>query len=239
MLKQTLALIGLTLVACSSAFASTIRIDLVDFQEIQDNGIDGTADTISDGFYTTGSITRLDYLSSRLTYAETSLGTIYVEVPFAEYDISSISGSIVSATLNFTRFSTNAFERLGQISVSGYAADGTVTLADYSITAQSLGVSDPVPALGTSQDISIDVSEFLNLQTSNFVGFRFDMTVRGGSRLLDTSYAILTAELDGGWLATTPAPYLAIETAVVPVPAAVWLFGSALLGLAAMKRKRA
>ena len=61
-----------------------------------------------------------------------------------------------------------------------------------------------------------------------------DVVLRGWSSL-----AASDAYADGGTLSDTPVTWLVYrEASVIPVPAAVWLFGSGLLGLVAVARRR-
>lgn len=238
---RNLLLFILCFISFPSVFASTVRINLADTGQITDRNIDGTADSLYQSIRVNSTNIHLGSTGGVVTKDDIPLGSVMValvKVPFVEFDISSLDAPIVSASLNFTRFSGGAFERLGQIQVSGYAADGTVTLADFNLTSQSLGLSGDFPATGTSQFISLDISDFLIAQTGDFVGFRFDMTKRGGARLWDNGYFIYNDQEAADW-AKTPVPYLSIETAVVPVPAAAWLFISAMGGLAVLKRKNA
>ena len=83
-----------------------------------------------------------------------------------------------------------------------------------------------VQRLGTATQL---LNELVYMQTINLGGTVTDATAYclepNGTACSDT--AVITAAGSGGW-----------EVMTVPVPAAVWLFGSGLLGLAGIARRR-
>ena len=95
-----------------------------------------------------------------------------------------------------------------------------------------------IAALGTTDGISLTSDgfqvpyQFPSLtQTTSCVDFTLSYT----SETQSCTFLNVTGELSNvpNW------PYASFATSAVPVPAAAWLFGSALLGLVAVKRKKA
>ncbi|MGI9318020.1 MAG: VPLPA-CTERM sorting domain-containing protein [bacterium] len=76
-----------------------------------------------------------------------------------------------------------------------------------------------------------------------FLNFTEPLTNAGGTVFLDpglSAYLLQHIESDPWWVELVNAPLSGSVTAnVVPIPAAVWLFGSALTGLGWMRRKQA
>lgn len=146
-----------------------------------------------------------------------------------EFDISSIlSGpNIISAELHFTENRDVNFVNT-TVPLYGYAGDGVITTSDAT-NLETLLFNDL--SNGAVSSISIDVTSFISdLYNTNesFAGFLGLMTV--GSNFDNTIYIINSNDASSGQ------PVLLINT--VPIPAAAWLFGSGLLSLVGMARRK-
>lgn len=122
------------------------------------------------------------------------------------------SGSSVIEDANLT------VAGVGQIALDAYAAPNTVV--------------DPLGALST-----LGLTVVLNEQTSTCGASSCDMAVNA-LRIGFDNFAVGTALLNGSIIFGHSEAMLMAEAAVIPVPAAVWLFGSGLMGLIAVARSR-
>lgn len=88
---------------------------------------------------------------------------------------------------------------------------------------------------GTVESILLnaDALSALNLAAGSEWGIGGAITTNGGTTAFGVAERVLR-----GTGASTAATELVLTTAVVPVPAAVWLFGSGLLGLVGVARRR-
>ncbi|MCW8934227.1 MAG: VPLPA-CTERM sorting domain-containing protein [Gammaproteobacteria bacterium] len=135
------------------------------------------------------------------------------------------SDEIISASLNFTSSYTSGSYGDG-LRTYGYVADGNVSLDDFSQTSNNLGYTQFTGGSGYyNRSYSLDVTDFLitNIDDSNNLGFLFDV-----------SYWNVYATL--GSSANLSIEYAEITT--VPVPAAMWLFSSGLIGLLGLARRK-
>jgi hypothetical protein len=103
---------------------------------------------------------------------------------------------------------------------------------------------------GAVTDLSIDYNQTVIVQTFADIGGyntvvstttshdNFDSNAGIWTSVQSGSYSGLFSNI-GGATTTTSGTFAINQLTAVPLPAAAWLFGSALLGLGAMKRKRA
>ncbi|MGB5717403.1 MAG: VPLPA-CTERM sorting domain-containing protein [Gammaproteobacteria bacterium] len=146
----------------------------------------------------------------------------------AEFDLSGLGvNSVNSSVLTLFDGATNApFDLPVTIDIYGYSGNGSVGVSDFSPADRTLLAS--VPYNGETQ-FDIDVTDFINNQlaiASNFAGF---------SLLLPNATSDLSVFNFDGSISDNP-PVLMLTT--VPIPAAVWLFGSGLLGLVGIARRK-
>ena len=148
----------------------------------------------------------------------------------AEFELSGLGiNSVNSAILTLFNGSTNATSELPvTIDIYGYSGDGSVGVSDYNPVGGMLIASEPYN--GQTQ-FDIDVTDFINDQLqltipSSFAGFNL--------RLPNPTSDGRVFSFDGS-NGNNP-PVLNLTT--VPVPPAVWLFGSGLLGLVGMARRK-
>ncbi len=98
----------------------------------------------------------------------------------------------------------------------------------------TINFSNELPPPGSGNYTATNGSELLSLTGGNlFMVGLWD----GSSWIMDSGAAILPA--NGAQLTfSVGGDVVAIDVAVIPVPAAVWLFGSGLVGLVAVSRRR-
>ena len=133
----------------------------------------------------------------------------------AEYDLHGL-GPIVSALLDLSTSAQvlSPFE----LNISSYTGDGSITAGDFPPT-----------------NTTFVFSGFVNSETV----LQFDVTtiVQTSLGAGDQYLGFLFRDIDNATLQFNSAPMLTITA--VPLPAAAWLFGSGLLGLIGMARKKA
>jgi hypothetical protein len=134
-------------------------------------------------------------------------------------------------------------------------------VGDYRMTAGGTSVDidgwlrvfdwfDPVPVFGTEESANLLVSGVLNIQDGALHNWSasagFDLTTATwdgldhvGLTLQNNLSAVSMASGESAWIQKKAVGVeVSISTSVIPVPGAVWLFGSGLLGLAGVARKR-
>jgi len=157
-------------------------------------------------------------LSAYLTQGSGASGNTFT------WDIYSTSGTFLGGT-NSTRESASATATgtytsngWNTISVSSVASWSALAAGTYWIALQVSG-SSQTPGLDMTEEAST------NSGTTGTTTFAY-----AGSNHEYSLYDPSTS--------TTPAPPVGFEISAVPLPAAVWLFGSGLLGLGTMIRRR-
>lgn len=149
-----------------------------------------------------------------------------------EFDLSSLAGNIITGArleLTLTRFVSNAGSNPAQIDIFAYNGDGVVDISDYAASGTQV-VNASTPQGGSAGDVRsfifTDVTPLgdaltagglltLRIETDSFASIRF-------ASLENTNFS---------------AANLNLEYSPVPVPAAVWLFGSGLIGLIGVARR--
>jgi len=187
-----------------TAQAASVTLAFVDARTAFDANGDGVFDSIITNDPTAGS----DFDDT------TSRGLI-------EFDLSSISGNVTSATLKLHRGSS----KLGSgfnVEIHGYVGDGVLDLSDAVVDNLIAEIQVPV---GIRRDYDVDVTSFVQA-LPDYAGFMLRLT----DETTESVFAAFTNE----------ANLLVVDYSPVPIPAAVWLFGSGLIGLVGVaKRKRA
>lgn len=151
------------------------------------------------------------------------------------------------------------------IAQPGYVLDGINVgeLGDYNMTGSSTSVdvdgwlrvfdwSDPSPIFGTDETTNLTITGDLTIQDGNNHNWSgsgvFDLTTplwdgrdHVGLTLQNTLKATSTISGDGALIqkkAIGSEITVSVDTSVIPVPAALWLFGSGLIGLVAVARRK-
>lgn len=141
------------------------------------------------------------------------------------FDISGISAPVSSATLDIEVYS---LDPNGQLDIYHFAGDGAVSIDEWDVG--TLAFSQTGIAESSYIPLSFNITSILQAYLTageSFLSFNY----RGPGSRVDFG---LTSGIG------TEASVLNVSTVpqVVPVPAAVWLFGSALIGLVGYTRRR-
>jgi len=179
--------------------------------------------------------------------------------------LSVVGDSIFAQSVNLSASATNgssdSINALGSITIvakSGYSFDSiyVTQFGDYSLSGAgasinvngTLSVEDSNNAATTSSNglsvTGLGLSDGLTHEWQATSGFDLSTATWGNVNFIELSLDTLlsAATLTNGESAFTQSKFVGggmvtIETSVVPVPAAVWLFASGLLGLAGVARR--
>jgi len=152
-------------------------------------------------------------------YLEAYLGTGgYDTRIIMEFDVSGITASIASADIMLpTAVSVTSGN---QINVFAYSGNGVLELAD-AFAGTDVGLFTATSS--SANTVSLDTGVLQSLLDGGATHFGFMMrTVNPGQ----------------AYWSDTNSTQLMLNTTVVPVPAAVWLFGSGLIGLMSIARRK-
>lgn len=155
---------------------------------------------------------------------------------FFSFDISSLSGTVVGAELTLVRgessVSNEATETIEFFNVSTDAVTLTLNTGNNPAIYEDLGTGTSYGAFEVDgQGVATSTLNFdLNLAALADISSTGQYFSLGGRLISDDGNDSLFSDT-GGYDA-----YLSITT--VPVPTAAWLFGSALVGLTGVKRKK-
>ena len=136
-------------------------------------------------------------------------------------DITFISDGISSVTYDLVFYDAGATPVIGN-------AD-TITIDDF--TAVIVDISDPAPHTATAGTESALLGDTAEFELALYDGATFIEVTSWTAILPGNTYDIQFGELSG--------ELKGVDLAPIPVPAAVWLFGSGLLGLVGIARRRA
>jgi hypothetical protein len=151
-----------------------------------------------------------------------------------EFDISSLAAPVGLATIDFT-IALNSGVAPSIYELYGYEGDGDVSLTSGDFDAGTMipgsGFTITNEAVGTviSVDVTSSINSLIGL-SAVYAGFNLrhqPMTVYDEFEYLGAS----------NWEGIT-SPYPVLEVSAVPVPAAVWLFGTALIGLIGLGKRK-
>mgnify|MGYP001814617704 CR=1 FL=1 len=223
---------SLILATCSIGFSHNAVANTVNFQAL----FSGTGEMKYAGGFLCGSDT--DFTPTRTTGSMRVGGETTQCHSFnrgaVEFDISTLvdSSSIGSATLSLTTESVYINDTIVngtvEIGIHGFAGNGVKDKPDFNIDNQ-LNV---FTAAGLTT-YTIDVTDYLRTLVGNndaYAGFMLECLQTSPS--CGASNNVYISGISGG----INAPLLSIEA--VPVPAAFWLFGSGLLGLVGLARRK-
>ncbi|ROS05143.1 putative secreted protein [Sinobacterium caligoides] len=223
MFKKT-ALTLTTLLSCTLANANTITEGFT--FAIASNGIDHT---LGDHFH---SDTGGDFGNPA---GKAEVGSFENETVrgSSEYDLSNLALTS-SAFVTFDVFTlgglfagSNDFSFDGTINVFAYEGNNLEDISDYQATATASVGSFSTISLNVGDTLSFDITTVYNdyvAASDPSLGIRLqisDDTITGGGAVTFDTFRLTVND----------------QTSVVPVPASVWLFGSALLGLVGVRRK--
>ena len=193
----------------------------------------GNADTITltDHFHWGGNDRDLDgVFEERGVATGPTFGAFYGGIDgrgAIEFDLSAIptGASVDSAVLNVTLVG-RGFE--DPFEVNAYAGNGTLYGADFSSTNL---VGGPFSPMGVGVPYAIDATIFIQDSRPSYAGFTFRMLPCNdcGVQFASEEYTI---RLD--WR-----PSLVVSFTPVPIPPALYLFASGLIGMVGMARKKA
>ena len=151
-----------------------------------------------------------------------------------EFDLSSLNASsITSARLDITltRFVSNTGSNPAQIDIFAYTGDGVIDITDYAAPGTQV-VNTSTAQGGVAGDIrSFSFTDLAPLDAALLNGL---LTLRIET---DSFASINIASLENASLAAANLN-LEYTPSAVPVPAAAWLFGSGLLGLVGVARRK-
>jgi hypothetical protein len=160
----------------------------------------------------------------------------------------SINGANVDVAADITRFDLGSGWD-GQIDVQLTTSNyGGLTTLGFALTtdANDTLYNDPTPFLSLS-DPTTNVTQFFNDNVNGweFYSWGSNYITAGGTSNLTSHFALLMfdpnehyyAFVAGGSALPTTVD-LDLQVSAVPVPAAVWLFGSGLLGLVGFNRRK-
>ncbi|MEM6778669.1 MAG: hypothetical protein AAF670_13505 [Planctomycetota bacterium] len=197
-------------VVCGPAFAAPMSFLPVSESHIVDSDGNGTFESIFDDPAFALSIVRFDSTLEDRTVIE--------------YDLSSIpAGSVVSgARLDF-RITAAPLAGSGEVSIGGYAGNGTIELTDATNPVQPLGSYDAM-ALGLgATTVNLDPSFFeTQLLSTDLIGLRLQAAVDQVNTSISQS---------------TPAPTLVLDVSAIPEPTPIG-FGIILLMFRCAGRRR-
>ncbi|MBU1196242.1 MAG: VPLPA-CTERM sorting domain-containing protein [Proteobacteria bacterium] len=185
-----------------------------------------------------------DYHDSELLGVRYSDGGVYHSRSLLMFDLSAIPDAaiITGATLHIYSIPTSsAYVSLNRMADDNWA-EGAVTWNSYQgsfSSAQNMGGHTVVHT--NSDPAWEEFSMVLNNWSWADDLSDNQLTLMLGSVTNDGAYSVGTTFYSKEWDAhnsTNFRPYLTVEYSQVPVPAAVWLFASGLIGLVGLRRKQ-
>ena len=151
---------------------------------------------------------------------------------FQEWEVQPIQGAVSSATLSIVISGVSSvFGPADNVfSIYGYEGDGIFSPTDWGLGDDLLFTADfDESTMGTRFDIDVTshVQSIVSSSSTSVVGFNF--------RIMGDNFPLVVVQ---GLSETDPTVHPTLTITTVPVPAAVWLFGSALLALVSLGRRR-
>ena len=150
-----------------------------------------------------------------------------------EFDLSSLNATAISSArldITLTRFVSNTGSTPANIHIFAYNGDGVVDISDYAATGTQV-VNSNTPQGGVAGDVRsfsfTDVTPMNDALVNGLLTLRIET---------DSFASINIASLENTTLAAANLN-LQYTASAVPAPAAIWLFGSGLLGLTGIARR--
>jgi len=214
-LRECAPFIGaLIILTGGPALADTINVSAAVWGSARDNGRDGSFESIS--------------FPGDIVMQRIPNGNL-VDRGIWEFDLAELpSGSITSVDLFFDLISTT-LER-SDFEIYSYSGDGTVSPADATAGTFLASLS------GSDSEFTIDVTSLVLAavgDSASYLGFNLRFPDDSSNVISQKQFADPDSDFN-----QQGSPWLIIETSVVPVPAAVWLFGSVLGLLVCCRRRR-
>jgi hypothetical protein len=188
-------------------------------------------------------------LVAALTISSPSFAAQYtdtLDLTDTRYSIS-MNGADIDVAADITRFDLGSGWN-GQMDIQLTTGDyGGLTTLGFALTtdANDTLFNDPTPFLLLS-DPSTDVTQFFNDNINGWEFYSWGSSITaGGTTDLTSHFAPMAFDPNehyyafvAGGSALPTSVDLDLQVSAVPVPAAVWLFGSGLLGLAGFNRRK-
>jgi hypothetical protein len=141
------------------------------------------------------------------------------------FDISGLSGTVLNASLDIEIYSLDLF---GQLDIYDFAGDGSVSNDEWGVG--TLAFSEVNLPEGAYHPLSFSIIALLQdyIDAGNsFLSFNY----RGPNSRVDFG-------INNGIGTKASVINVTMQMSVVPVPAAIWLFGTALIGLVGFSRRK-
>ncbi|MFT6051595.1 MAG: hypothetical protein ACI9B9_001238 [Halioglobus sp.] len=173
-------------------------------------------------------------------------GSITDDNAFAIFDLSGITGTVISASIEMTLSSTNFQFPVdpGSFVFNEVSSDPALFNSSYFENSNCIAIPSCNP-LSTGSSLYSDIGLGPVLGSVTYAGLGSQTAVMGtaGIDLINLGLGGLFAVgINGGNSGfgnlTFATPQLTFEVAAVPVPGAIWLFGSALAGLIGFGKRR-
>lgn len=193
------------------------------------------------GYNHTSSDTALNY-----TFSINGGSSTFDDNAFAIFDLSGVTGTVTSASIEMSLSTNNLLSGVpGSFVFNQVSSDPALFNSSYFESSNCFGVPSCSP-IGTGADLYFDIGDGPALGTVSYAGIGSQTAVLGtaGLDLINLGQGgflvigINSASGNGFGDLTFATPQLTFEVAAVPVPGAVWLFGSGLVGLVGLARRK-
>jgi len=212
--ESALVIGALVLLNGVTAFADTINVSAAVWGSARDSGRDGSFESIS--------------FPDDIVMQRIPNGNL-VDRGIWEFDLSELpSGPILSIDLFFDLVSTS-LER-SNFDIYSYSGDGAISPTDATAGTFLASLN------GSDLDFTIDVTSLVLAAVSDsasHLGFNLRFVDDSSNVLSQKQFADPDSDFN-----QQGSPWLIVETAVIPIPAAMWLFGPALGLLVCCRRAR-
>ena len=218
MIKQTLALVGLTLSVSANAAQVTTNGDDVRFT-YDDSTLYGTGSVVGNAILFTptdfvaqstngGIVTATEMLNLHIEVINVGTSMSFFQlIELGDYFLEGAGATAQAGGVFEVSSNNNAFSDSENFDAGTLSAQGSLTEWD---TTAMISLSNTF-GWQSDTDVDVDITNILTATTTSL-----------------GEQSLVQKKLGG----------VGLEVTLVPVPAAAWLFGSALIGLAGIKRKK-